>query len=961
MFANTRIAPLGWAAAAILGHPASASIDDQAGLHFNGGTFEKPSSLVRPRFRYWLPDSSVSPDVVKADITAAGSIGAGGIELLPFFQYGGRIGNMPPGADWSISNFGTPQFDAVFRAALEAHQEHGMVMDFALGPNQGQGVPVRADDEGLQWDLVPFTAAVPPNRSFHGVVPGWGTGELVSVVSAAVASQKSLSTTASDELQLVNVTWDQYILRHGSLTERISSVDNTTGEVSLTLGAASNSTGYRLFAFYQKLTLERNLVFNATQDKTIFDNGSFVVDHFDGAGARVVARFWEDHILTDPTTKELLTKVGNYAWEDSVEITSNISWSKSLSARFQKVAGYRIEPFLPLLTFKQNNFALQAATPGPFECLLDSPDQGAGHVNDYHNTLADGIKDYLQTLTNWTNGVLKLQLSAQPGYNLPVDMLATIPIVQAPECESLGFGDDIDLYRHFTGPANLAGKRVISNELGAVIMSAYRYLLSELLFSANRGFAAGINQYVIHGQVYSGNYYATTWPGYTPFSYLFSELYSDKQPYWENGLADVLGYMGRTQLVQQSGVPRVDVAVYSKQSTTSPLGVGYKAADLQKNGWTYTYVSPANFDLPQATVNNGVLGPNGPAWKAIVIESTRNLTLSAASKVKEYAGAGLPVIFSGGSPSYYPEKDGGTNVHQVAAGGVAELLSSLGLSPWVKASSNGTWYTTWRESAADGIDYAFVLSDLAPASGEIVVASTKRPYFFDAWTGTRKPVLTHQQDETTTTIPLSMAGNQTLIIAFSDKLESEVPAPSMHITSAPPSVIGADFDKTSGISLRVVASAAPGNVSLSDGTSHAVPAMEAPPAFALTNWTLVAELWEAPPNLSDASAIASKRNTTHELPTLVPWAAIPALVNASGLGYYSVRFSWSPSNASATGAYLSLPGPIPNTAPQLLNAGSLPVPEVLVDLKGIPLPGRVEAGLVGEVRVIPFVVQRLGL
>jgi hypothetical protein len=27
-------------------------------------------------------------------------------------------------------------------------------MDFAIGPNQGQGVPAEPDNEGLQWDMV---------------------------------------------------------------------------------------------------------------------------------------------------------------------------------------------------------------------------------------------------------------------------------------------------------------------------------------------------------------------------------------------------------------------------------------------------------------------------------------------------------------------------------------------------------------------------------------------------------------------------------------------------------------------------------------------------------------------------------------------------------------------------------------------------------------------------------------
>ncbi len=117
------------------------------------GTFQAPASRARPRFRYWLPDASVDPEIIKADIRDAGAHGAGGVEFLPFFNYGGSRG-APPGTDWSTYNFGTPPFHALFRAALEAHQENDLLMDFALGPNQGQGVPAAADDEGIQWDLV---------------------------------------------------------------------------------------------------------------------------------------------------------------------------------------------------------------------------------------------------------------------------------------------------------------------------------------------------------------------------------------------------------------------------------------------------------------------------------------------------------------------------------------------------------------------------------------------------------------------------------------------------------------------------------------------------------------------------------------------------------------------------------------------------------------------------------------
>lgn len=128
--------------------------DFQTEAQIDSGSFANPGANVRPRFRYWLPDASVDAHTVAADIAAAGSIGAGGIELLPFFEYGGELGSMPAGADWATYNFGTVPFRNIFAAALTAHEQNGLVMDFSLGPNQGQGVPASPENPGLQWDLV---------------------------------------------------------------------------------------------------------------------------------------------------------------------------------------------------------------------------------------------------------------------------------------------------------------------------------------------------------------------------------------------------------------------------------------------------------------------------------------------------------------------------------------------------------------------------------------------------------------------------------------------------------------------------------------------------------------------------------------------------------------------------------------------------------------------------------------
>ncbi|KAL3254876.1 hypothetical protein ABHI18_008670 [Aspergillus niger] len=80
---------------------------------------------------------------------------------------------------------------------------------------------------------------------------------------------------------------------------------------------------------------------------------------------------------------------------------------------------------------------------------------------------------YLQRLKERATTDLNLQMSAQPAYNLPMDMESTVPVVNAPKCESLGVMDNVDGYRQFSGPAVLAGKRIVSNEMGAVSMAAF--------------------------------------------------------------------------------------------------------------------------------------------------------------------------------------------------------------------------------------------------------------------------------------------------------------------------------------------------------------------------------------------------------------------------------------------------------------------------------------------------------
>ncbi|KAL4951765.1 hypothetical protein BDW69DRAFT_186077 [Aspergillus filifer] len=1008
------------------------------------GTFTSPSPSTRLKFRYWLPDASVNTSTVQSDIHSASFIGAGGIELLPLYNYGASLAPPPDGADWAKYGFGTSAFNEVFKGAMTAARDAGMVFDFALGANQGQGVPSIPGDEGLQWDLAPFNTTI-TNGTYTGQIPGWGTGELIGLTSAEVLSSSIITNPASETFSTPSTNSTRLMLRSSSLTDHTDQVDDD-GTVNLyfnsTSTMASTKPEYRLFAYYQYQTHTKNLNIETNTTGTIFDNGSYTVDHFSSRGAQTTIDFWEKYILNDTEVRDLLGEVGRYAWEDSLEIKSNISWTSSLPDLFREVNGYDLRKYLPLVMFGDNNPGVQPSYPGTLECVLDTPDAGTGILNDYRKALAKGYQSYLDTLTTWAES-LGLEYSAQPSYNLPLDMESSIPHVNVPECESLAFQDNIDGYRQFSGVANLAGQKVISNEMGGDLRKSFRLTVSNLLWQINTAFAGGINMVVLHGQTYSGNYYDTTWPGYTAFFMLFSESYNDKQPAWKTSYPEAIGYISRVQWVLHQGVQKTDVAFYNKASITDPqFATIYQGDDLVKRGYTYSYLSPDNFNLSSMAATDGVLAGKGPGYRAIVVTSEQNVTLDAVKNLQEFANAGLPVILADGLPGYYPsgtsfetQKDkkavnaalhtlqSSDNVYTVSTNAIADKLASLNLAPRVSVQTNGIWYPIYRTDNETGTEYVFLFSDSpSPSTGSITIQTTQKPYIFNAWNGNRAPVIEYTVDTEngTLTIPVALASNQTAIFAFSDYLRDEIDTPSTHAISLPKSVMGYKYTSSRGLALHISPSSSPSTsskdteIQFANGSTHTLPSTSHLSStnmspIPLSNWTLKAEHWSAPSNLYAAHIPAHKYNTTHSLSqygkNLPSWLEIQGLRNVSGVGYYSTSFTWSSSpmgkgNRSVeVGAYISLPPPSHGLqvyinghklsgvdfANPVVDIGSylvsgenkvegvfptvmwnyiktlypdieIAISDPLLSTTG-SLPSDVETGLIGVVRVLPYVVS----
>ncbi|KAI1609048.1 hypothetical protein EDD36DRAFT_499381 [Exophiala viscosa] len=893
------------------------------------GTFSDPSFNVRPKFRYWVPDASVDPQVVASDVSAAGRVGAAGLELLGYYLYGGPPSNgagrgVGAPVDWATYGFGTPAWHDIFQTFAQAHKDNGLIMDFAIGPNQGTGVPAPEGSDGLMWDLVAFNVSVPVGGSFDGVLPGWGTGKLEAAISG-LATASSFETSLGPSLPGdIPLNRTQITLSEASLTDVTNQVD-ANGHLSVTFNASTsgniNNTIFAVYLIHSDYRAQdgpEDLGGPQTPAQSFIQNGSWAADHFSALGARTIANYWEQYILVNGT-RELLMDVGNYGWEDSVEIDANVYWTQNFSSLFEADHGYSLNKWLPIL-FSENGHAKESDP--PIWWITDAPDNGESRRADYRETLAKQYQAYLSTLNVWAEQYLDLQFSSQISYNLPMDMLANIPSVDAPECESLDFSDLIDGYRQYAGPANLAQRRIVSSECGAVKGEAFVQLLPELLWHVKRSYAGGVNQFVFHGFPYSGDYGNTTWPVFTTFNYQYSSMHGHNDPGWDF-YRDQIDFVARNNFLLQSGVPKFDVAFWQKM-TTYPGHIQlptYAPTDLEAAGYTYEYLSPDNLDLPAARVEDGILAPDAQAFKAMVVRANDSLTLQGASRLVAFAQAGLPLVFSGGIPTSFL----GTitnvsalstvnaslnalpslgNVHVTSSyDGLADTLASLDIVPATKVSANGTWFTLHRRDDSAGADYFYVYNDAMEAEhgqgyteGSIEFSNvTGTPYEYDAWTGEVEPILTYTSSNTSTTIPFELAGNESTMVAFlNDTTVASLglESPSAHLTNVSLGILDVktDSNDSHSVVLQVGPSSSGRYYSTSSGKLGTVEPCSAS-TLTLANWTLVAEHWDPPADLNITTG-TQKHNTTHSLPMLVSWQDIPGLQNVSGRGYYNASFVW---------------------------------------------------------------------
>ncbi|KAJ7349125.1 hypothetical protein DFH08DRAFT_864493 [Mycena albidolilacea] len=946
------------------------------------GSFASPKTGVK--WRYWIEDASASPDILRADVAEMASVGSSGFELLSYQSYGGEAqdtGNIL--LDPTDFAFGSDNFVDVTAVLVGAAMDNNITIDFSMGPDQGAGVPVFPDDvdmEGMNTELVFGSHFLGAGETFSGPLPNPMVFPMVSgldnqIDSANITTMRLVSAVIAELIPGANSSASRVSLDWNTVQDLTSQVDNSSS-ISFTAPNASSV----LLAYYSRRNgfPEARRGFNGSFLDEPGSWGSWVVDHFSAKGANVSISFIEQNILARDNIGAMAAQpgVGSYMWEDSMEFFAQLFWTDAFPQRFTERHGYEINKTLPVLHTLPNRGPKANQT---FD--FGSTVTWQKFLEDYQDTLTSLYIDYMTTFREWSH-TIGFQFSNQPGYNFRLDVAASAAIPDAPEIESLGV-PTIDEARQLSGGVHLGNRTIFSSETGANPGETYTIRMPELLLDAKTQYAGGVNVALLHGFPYSGAYPGTTWPGIVTFGYRFADMHGPRMPAWDY-YKEYLDFLKRTQYTLQSGIAKVDVAIYRKDYdiTGSPP---FRGNSLVNAGYTYEYVSPENLKLPGVSVSNGRLAAGGPAYKAFVLNRGPNITVDAAQKLLDYARAGLPIVISGGVPNDIPgfETDGAqqaqvqdlmqqllneTNVKVVVnETQVPGALSSFGVLPAASVSTPLATIYAIRRDVPDA-SYFYLFNSGNTTENFTLSLRTDipgTPFFLDAFTGKVSPVALWTNDSGAISIPsLSLAPTESALFAVSsaDTFEG-VGVPNVHLSAldSPAVAVG---NANGSIEVQSTSDGV-FNYTLSTGDTGSVNVtLSGETTRTLSGWQLSIVAWTPPQNLSSIEPVLVPQPVFNLTQGLVPWNTLAGQANTSGVGTYNTTFDWD-AHSDTVGPKLNF-GTVFHTIKAFVNDVQIPTADPtspIVDITQFVATGsntlRVEAAstLLNAVNAVPQIAS----
>jgi hypothetical protein len=904
----------------------------------NASTFADPATTEKPwvRWNFKPADPRTTIASLEADLEDAAAHGIGGVEI-------GQGGTPTPA-----------QLTAIYAKAKALGITVSLKAASAL-PGQ-----TYSNTDAYARRTLNFSKFDPvlAGNTIDADVPGTATGTIVAVVAYRCTTAGCPNVTGG----LVSLVRDSAVDLTSTLTGTNTSGyqgGTTTGHLSWTAPTTTAGASWLV-------TVYRAVPFGTTPETLSTEGTQQVTDAYDayfagGLGDLVKENggdFFVDSHASDP-------------WGVPQEL-----WSSNLAADFDDRAGYDLVPLLAALV----DTSMQS---GLTTTYTFSDGTAARIRSDFSRIRSDlYTENRITRFQDWAhtyNMKLRLQQEDTPT-TAGGNQIQTSVALDRSEHESLIGSDQTDTYRSMASGNHMTGNTWFSTECCAVLNEAYAQTTEDLVVRMNHEFAGGVTRLVYHTRPSTATS-TSSWPGpnYSGGDAKtgFSNSYTSVQPYYTDAAA-YNDHFARTTTVLTQGAAKVDIAVYNRNYSnpaafgiTDPSNKHWQDTGLQRAGYTWDYADETIMGLPNATVTNGRLAADGPAYQALVFDqflqptasTTRGtLTVQAATKMLEYAKAGLPIIFVGNpqnSGTYPASTDTGLNsiltelrgqdtfytVPSEAA--LPKKLANLGLAPAAQTKSPSSVMSVRRRDASSGTNYYWLYnmgvdaytgnnsvygqnpsnlyedpdacnttgSILNPcmATGEAVDTTISLegdgvPILLNTWSGEITPITEYNRTGDRVTVKLHLERDDTTVIVLTTHPEKYgVASTAKHVTSTT-----ADGVTALGGNLYVKASANGEYVTRLENAPSAKVVSEVtdvPSAIDLTKntWKLDVEDWQ-PANpygtTGAAGSETSKPIVSVTVPALKPWTKIDELKDSSGVGTYTTSVTlpgdWKTSSHGAT-------------------------------------------------------------
>lgn len=857
--------------------PVSADVSSQSGFaqEFAG------AQSAKPQIRWWWPDGLVDDGEIRNQIRSIADAGFGGAEVI----CKGSSFDGEDGTSW-----GSDAWLHCMEVALEEAKSTGIHLTFTISSGWPAVTPaIQSCDDPLSIKQIGYgsTEVIEAGSSYTGAIPKPETETGSDTLLAVVAAQLDERGPAEGKTRY---------LKEDSLTV-LTGEDGQDGGISWT---APDEGSWVLLAFYMQAGSDEEYP---------------AIDHFSKAATDALTGYWNERMIT---WGDELNQVVDGIFEDSLELDPDALWTPGFLQEFQQRRGYDLTPYLPLIFVDGLKFSTTSrpstSDPADFDTLSKA---GERVRMDYYQTLTDlYAENHIQALQNWCEGH-GWNYRGQVAYGAPMEMTQAAAEAGVAETESLYFAKlpgngspklmdagTRDGYRLQGGVVNLTGKEVYSSELSPIRSGAYEQSAADLLNMINSNLAGGVNLSVVHGYSNSGVYQGAcqgTWGGYDGMSGFFSNSW-DRTPDFTQ-FSDSMGYVARNQYVLRQGNQNVDLAYYRMEYFEVQVIADLVTPDLEDNGYTYDFVSPYLLGLDQAEVKDGVLAPNGPSYRALVVDNEQYMPLETAQRILSYLDGGLKVFFIGELPSMttgYADAEQQDSalcsvMQQIKAHSNAVLLASSDelaaalrandIEPDADFSEPCDLVSLHRTDGEEEYYYLYNPSS-EPVTTSVEFSADGTPYQLNAWDGRIDPVACYREEGGNVTIEVTIPAYGTALYAFSQQNLSGGKTAGVHaVQSDCPVAYDAD-----GNLVALVADGDSHTVVLSDGTVKTVQAEQMPASERIDSWTLTVESWHPGDNPSNNAVIAKTNLAPVQLDTLVPWNSLEGMENVSGIGTYEAAF-----------------------------------------------------------------------